>query len=292
MEDFVAALLAAARRPRERRRLQEKALAIGLAYWPALYVTGCDPEAFVAAEAVLSQRHGLWSPPEAHGGWDSENHYGVSAVTVRAMWFAAGCNADTSKFRAQVRLRMVARKGESCAQFLNRARGQRWLKAWGLAGYFSRQAMRALGKLSPELRHAACRGLDPCRGTTIRARHLNWAEVARIRALRLRTDDVQALEARAAVLPPTAAWEIMGMPSAQDARNMPKSWTETTISVDIVVRDYGFCWAGTIAACRQLELDPAGLYSRLDIYRVYRSEICRGKTLRRHVRNLLERKTS
>lgn len=101
------------RRRSTRRRLRARAADLGLAYWPALFTTGCNPRAFAIAEGILARKAGgLWgsiigasAPPEEaayastemrHGGWDSYGHHGISAGNVRDMWLAAGCRDTPS----------------------------------------------------------------------------------------------------------------------------------------------------------------------------------------------------
>lgn len=199
---------AAARDQVARRNARRRASALGLAYWPALLPNNrgsCDPRAFVAAEAVLQRRHGGWNPATGqHGGWDSHGHHGVCPGEVFQYWRAAGCR-DSPKFRFQVAQRVWAKKGDSLPWLRHRVRGQRWFDVWKWAypAALSSKAIAALGRLSPELRHAALRGVADV-GSKIRIRHLNWAEVARIQALRVDPSDrAQAL--RAQVLPARAA---------------------------------------------------------------------------------------
>ena len=196
-------------------RLHRRAESLGLAYWPALRQRGVDPRAFVAAERVLSSQVGsLWGEilpdgTRSHGGWDSWGHYGVSPREVADAWFAAGCR-DTGKFRLQIAAGIVARKGDTLPWLRAYVRGCRWL--WGnrLMGLpWSRQAMAALGKISPELRRAAIGNFFADGGRpagTIRIRHLDWAEVARVQAI-LRGGSVRA---RAALAGMRRACELLG----------------------------------------------------------------------------------
>lgn len=196
-------------------RLHRRAESLGLAYWPALRQRGVDPRAFVAAERVLSSQVGsLWGEilpdgTRSHGGWDSWGHYGVSPREVADAWFAAGCR-DTGKFRLQIAAGIVARKGDTLPWLRAYVRGCRWL--WGnrLMGLpWSRQAMAALGKISPELRRAAIGKFFADGGRpaeTIRIRHLDWAEVARVQAI-LRGGSVRA---RAAMAGMRRACELLG----------------------------------------------------------------------------------
>jgi len=195
------------------RRAKDRAREIGLSYWPALIADGyqprVDPRAYVAAERVLNRRHGEWCPEDGcHGGWDSKGHHGVDRVEVARYWYAAGCR-DSRKFRAQVVLRAEAKKGDSLPFLLNLVRGARWASAWGVDWrQLSRKAQAALGRLSPELRHAAVRGL-PEGACNIRVRDLNWAEVRRIQALRA-DPTPRALALRALVLPARPAAVVLG----------------------------------------------------------------------------------
>jgi len=209
-------------------RARRTADAIGLAYWPALIRDGhqasIDPRAYLHAERILAPRHGLYGQG-SHGGWDSQGHHGLSRGDVAKMWYAAGCR-PSPKFAIQVATRTIARKSESAAFVRNLARGQRWVVSWGVYG-LSRKAEAVLGRLSPELRHAAVRGIEgrwqgyralpadrqgfPGQQAPIpyRARDLNWAEVARIQALRA-DPSPRAAALRAIALPPRPAAVILG----------------------------------------------------------------------------------
>lgn len=188
-----------------RKRAKRLARRIGVVYWPALIGSkGVDPRCYLHAENVLTRLHGEWNPPECHGGWDSEGHHGLAGFQVRRMWLAAGCQ-DSPKFRLQVASRIVAKKSDTLPWLRHYIRGRRWLDAWRLEGY-SRKAVAALGRLSPELRHAAVRGLPSYCSGSRRIRDLNWPEVARVS--KLRADDSATSKAfRAlALVSPRAAW--------------------------------------------------------------------------------------
>lgn len=155
---------------------------IGLKYWPALInAPKCNPEAFVIAEKVMSAKHGYWGYNEDgkknHGGWDSKGHHGADAHDIAKYWYSAGCR-NTPKFRAQVRNGVKAQKGESLREYEDYCRGQRWLdiRTKYLGDYnFSRKAVVALGRLSPELRSAAV--INTQAGRVLRIRDLNWDNV-------------------------------------------------------------------------------------------------------------------
>lgn len=171
------------------RRAKQQAERLGLAYWPALirdgYQPKIDPLAYVYAEEVLERKHRLWDGKARSGGWDRYDHYGLSRDTVARMWYAAGCR-DTGKFRLQVAMGEVARRGDTAAWFKNYARGYRWYlrnsAAFDGLGTISRKTIAFLGRLSPALRWAALWGL-PCseaRGwKPLRIRDLNLALVAK-----------------------------------------------------------------------------------------------------------------
>jgi len=196
------------------RRAKWMAKSMGLAYWPALimddYAPDIDPVAYVAAENAMMASNGLWSPADGtRGGWDSKGHHGVSRYDVAGYWYAAGCR-DTPKFRTQVRLRTTAKKGDSLPFLINYARGQKWLLAWSNNYGVSRKAVAALGRLCPESRHAAMRGVPDDRADhPIRVRDLNWAEVRRIQALRV-DPSPRAMALRAVALPPRPAAVVLG----------------------------------------------------------------------------------
>jgi len=203
-----------------KRWARAKALRLGLAYWPALaYGPRIDPSAYVAAEQVLSARHGTWNPAAGcHGGWDAQGHHGLSAERVSEMWFAAGC-ADTPKFRAQVRSGILARKGDSLPWFLAYARGSSWCTAHAChidaLGALSRKAVAALGRLSPELRHAAMSGVQlpdyvAGRYVALRIRDLNWLSVSQLQAKLATASADGALRIRAALAGPRRAAQLLG----------------------------------------------------------------------------------
>lgn len=179
------------RQKNRRRRMRALAEIVGLKYWPALYATGCDPVAFVAAENVLRRKTGgFWGQiaPDGtvfRGGWDSYGHHGLAGSDVRAMWFAAGCR-DTPKFRAQVYWNKVAGKTESLSRLQNRLRAERWLEKnfrGVLAPYdFTNHALSGLGRLTWYSRWAAVQGLATLRasrpfGQKVKLRELNWEAV-------------------------------------------------------------------------------------------------------------------
>lgn len=207
-----------------------KALRIGLKYWPALISNNerakedrVDPRAFLEAEKVLKTKFGYYGrDPEtqkwSYGGWDMQGSKGLCPNDVRNMWLASGCKPG-DKFRAQLITGIVAGKGESAKFVYNLARGRRWLSNNNLddsrrddAPSYSRKAAAALGRLSPEIRHAATRGLleKMRRNTRVRIRDLNWAEVKRIQNLRS-IPTRKALLMRAIVLSPRAAAVALGM---------------------------------------------------------------------------------
>ncbi|GIW89651.1 MAG: hypothetical protein KatS3mg109_0083 [Pirellulaceae bacterium] len=147
--------------------------------WPALIGISCDPKAIKIAEEVLAAEHGSYYGRQEDGsfsyaGWDQQEYHGLSGRQVQEMWFAAGCR-DGRKFRLQLKLRMVATAGESCAAFLQRVRGERWLSSNQDVippGWFSKKAIRVLGRVSPVARRVLTIGMD-IQGR-IRIRHLNW----------------------------------------------------------------------------------------------------------------------
>lgn len=223
---------------REVRELRARAATYGLAYWPALRVGGCDPRAYAIAERVLIARTGeVWgerlpSGERSHGGWDFWGDHGLAPTTVRAAWLAAGCR-DGGKFRAQVRAGIVARSSDSLPQTLALIRGTRWLAAWQHGVQLSRRAVMALGRLSPEMRHAAMRDVQPSGAVRylpgngqvwdadgahtvlrtlpvpVRVRDLNWVAVAAAQALRA-DGSPRALVMRALALPANPARAILG----------------------------------------------------------------------------------
>jgi hypothetical protein len=221
-----------------KRRARVQAESMGLAYWPSLirdqYKVAVDPAAFVAAERVLSRTHGRYGETLpggtiSRGGWDSMGHYGLSPNRVARMWFSAGVK-DTPKFRVQVATNTVARKGDTTPFVRNFARGSRWLESWPIQSGISRKAVAALGRLSPELRHAAVQNLPEPRyrrfdrptGPTlelipVRVRDLNWAEVQRVQALRF-DPSPKAAALRALALPARPAAVVLGR---DHARRMP-----------------------------------------------------------------------
>ena len=102
-------IIAACNEQAAKRNMKQKAATLNLKFWPALYARDVDPRAFVAAEDVLSQQHGLWDGKKFRGGWDAMGHHGLSGHDVRKMWFAAGCR-NSPKFQMQVRKGIVAKR--------------------------------------------------------------------------------------------------------------------------------------------------------------------------------------
>ena len=174
---------------RDCRNARKAAARMGLAYWPALLPVQkdwlVDPAAYVAAEAVLAGRHGLYgrnpvTGEVCHGGWDSHGHYGVSPGQVRRMWQASGCR-DGRKFREQVRHRVIGMKGDSAPFVIHYGVGLAWFNrnqaAFTSQIWMSRKAIAVLGRLSPMLRWAAMDGVVSG-DSPVRVRDLNWAAVA------------------------------------------------------------------------------------------------------------------
>lgn len=173
---------------RDCRNAKLAAARIGLAYWPALLPVQkdwlVDPAAYVAAEAVLAGRHGLYgrdpvTGQKCHGGWDAMGHHGVSPGQVRRMWQAAGCR-DGRKFRAQVRTGTLAMKGDTAPFVTNYGVGLAWFTrnqaAFTSQLRMSRKALAVLGRLSPVLRWAAMDGVASG-DSPVRVRELNWKAV-------------------------------------------------------------------------------------------------------------------
>lgn len=171
------------------RRAKQQAARLGLTYWPALindgYQPKIDPLAYVYAEEVLERKHGLWDGKTNSGGWDRYGHYGLSRGTVARMWYASGCR-DTGKFKLQVAMGEVARRGDTATWFKNYVRGDRWymsnIAAFEDLGTISRKAIAFLGRLSPALRWAALWGVasnEARGGKPLRIRDLNLDLVAK-----------------------------------------------------------------------------------------------------------------
>ncbi len=169
----------------KKQRARSHAREIGLTYWPALidWKGDFDSMALVYAEDYLSRKHGLWGTKDANGvkntgGWDSYGHHGISMNDVKLYWFAAGCK-NTPKFHAQLRTHTLAKKGESADEFMNYARGRKWLDARTIylgSIRFSRKAVIALGRIPSYLRGYVVEGLR-ADNKVVRIRHLNWALV-------------------------------------------------------------------------------------------------------------------
>ena len=174
------------------RMAKRHAERLGLTYWPALirdgYQPKIDPMAYVYAEDVLERKHGLWDGKASSGGWDRYGHYGLSRDTIARMWYAAGCR-DTGKFRLQVAMGEVARRGDTAAWFKNYVRGDRWymsnVNAFEGIGAVSRKALAFLGRLSPALRWAALWNVPTGEARDwrpLRIRELNLALVSKAQA--------------------------------------------------------------------------------------------------------------
>ncbi|MFM7011722.1 MAG: PcfJ domain-containing protein [Betaproteobacteria bacterium] len=174
------------------RRAKDSAKAIGLAYWPALLAdVKVDRAAFVAAEAVLEKKHGLYTKEggkiTCRGGWDSQGHYGLSPYAIAKNWYAAGCR-DTSKFRLQVETGVLLKKGDSFPFAVAYVKGRLWLSRQRELNYnrFGRKAIAALGRLSADLRWAAVSFLNRQNyvptGGVIRVRDLDWETVKKVQS--------------------------------------------------------------------------------------------------------------
>lgn len=186
------------------RAAKNWAAAYGISYWPAFAYGDKSPsrDAMVAAEAVLSAKHGCYGDLRADGtrstgGFDSFGHHGLNGHDVQRLWFLAGCK-DTAKFRFLVRNwakdMPEFKKGDSISFCVNYQRGWRWFNAntkgiKAVAGirfmpWLSRKAMAALGRLSPTLRWAAVSSLPEWEDAVVlRIRDLNWDAVKRTQDL-------------------------------------------------------------------------------------------------------------
>ena len=208
--------------------LRRRAKALGLAYWPALYVRGCDPLAYIIAEAEMARRVGArWGEIDpdtgdrSRGGWDSAGRYGLSAHDVGRMWFAAGCR-DSGKFRIQAFHGIIARKGDSLPWLRNYVRGYNWLCRNRLLWLpMSRNATAAVGRLSAELRRPAIQALVPAGNgqPVIRIRHLDWQAVRAAEAA-LRTGAPRAI---AALSGARRAAQILGVEDADNPREIARA---------------------------------------------------------------------
>jgi len=188
VDDFLSMARMEAARRRFTKGLKERARSLGLAYWPALIQRhGVDPMAFVKAERVMEKSKGLWNNGANKGGWDSWGYYGIAPREVAEAWKKAGCK-PTTKFRDMVRLRQrpnlgetfirgVA-KGDSVMNVRHYAKGLEWVTRHGLQSGLRKNAIVALGRISPWARWAALSG-RPNTGW-IQMKDLNWAEVDRL----------------------------------------------------------------------------------------------------------------
>ena len=178
-------------------RLQEKAKGIGLTYWPALYGKwDIDPMAYVYAERILIDRTGeVWGQynewmtgKKTRGGWDSEEHYGISARMVKQMWYSAGCDNNT-KFQLQVEFGFVVGRRWNRHQALEILKGKRWLMNNGIHHWrFTERACWMLGRISAPLRRVAVskyyesyHDVD----VTIKPKDLDWVAVAKVQKDRI-----------------------------------------------------------------------------------------------------------
>lgn len=225
----------------KKQKARSHAKSIGLTYWPGLidWKGGCDSRALVAAEDVLSRIHGSWGKDandmKNPGGWDSYGHHGVSVYDVKMYWFASGCK-DSSKFKAQLRTRVKALKSESVTEFMNYVRGYRWIEArtkYMSHIYFSRKAVIALGRLSPELRSAAVLSLKHTNGNErIRIRDLNWEQVKNAQAMLLSGN----VKVRAALSGKKRAAQLLGCSESDSAVTRALMPQYSNISVEFAKR--------------------------------------------------------
>lgn len=231
---------------------------IGLAYWPALIgELSCDPKAFLAFEKFqASQKVVPWgarrsvkelmdwkekcggAPHEElgkhRGGWDSCGHWGASPDFVSKAWFAAGCR-ENGKLFVQFSSGVVAKKGDSITFFKNFLRGGNWLAknyfggrsngdrqyGWAIIDRYSswsRKALAALGRLSPEARHWAVRGVSGTHQKPVRVRDMNWQAVSHMEDLRWNSS-TEALHERQAAVPRKMAFTIAGLPHDSTGNN-------------------------------------------------------------------------
>jgi hypothetical protein len=233
----------------ERVWLKRRARQIGLAYWPALRERGVDPRAFVIAEQVLAPHAGVWGTYaqdgyKSHGPWDSYGYRGLTPGEVARLWRICGCR-DSAKYRFVLRVVWRARqqglgwvggressdvvgwgfdprKGDSLDFLCAYARGARWLAhQWDGANIwrFSRKATAAIGRLSPELRVAAIKGVcldDLDDEAIIRIRDLNWPEVVRVQRMLAEASPERAAIIRAALSGTRRAAAILGIAVPQE----------------------------------------------------------------------------
>lgn len=182
----------------QKRRIRAKARAIGLHYWPALYVDHVDPKAFVYAEAVFKDmgypKYGTmtirWGEPAlAPCGWDVEMFYGVSARTVAQIWLICGCR-NNGKFKLLVKLAVNGdlynyHLQSSQIKSLRVNQLKHWLNGWTavvgkhngnprFGNDYRRLVLIAIGRLSSEYRQLALEGTEP---KMRNSSELNWGLV-------------------------------------------------------------------------------------------------------------------
>lgn len=224
---WIATLIRQQAAKRHARRLAESA---GISCWPLLMNAsdrhGWDwRKAIPAAEAALAPRHGLYTGKDCRGGMDTQGHYGWCATQLRAAWRVAGCR-DTGKFRLLVRSHagwQVVKKGDSLPFARDMIRGWRWAHAWGLfyglnaCCGLSRNALAVLGRLSPELRHAAVRGVEMT-ARRVRIRDLNWTAVRQTQTLRADAAP-RSRVLRLVALPARPAWALLDQQQPKGCRH-------------------------------------------------------------------------
>lgn len=164
-------------------------------------------------------------PELNRGGWDSCGHWGASPDFVKKAWFAAGCR-ESGKLFLQFSAGVIAKKGDSVAFFQNYLRGSHWIShgytsnsnpqhGWAgadIGAYgWSRKALATLGRLSPEARHWATKGVKGTHEKRVRIRDLNWTAVRHLEDLR-RDSSPEALRERQAVVPRGMAFVLGGLP--------------------------------------------------------------------------------
>lgn len=184
-------------RLREKLKLKERAKSLGLTYWPALYGKwDIDPMAYVYAERILTAKTGeVWGTykeevggQKSRGGWDSEEHHGISARMVKRMWYSAGC-ANNTKFQLQVEFGFVVGKRWNRHQTLEVLKGKRWLaNNRSFVWRYTERACWMLGRLSAPLRRVAigpyC-GRTYTYGRPIKSKDLDWTTVSKVQKDRI-----------------------------------------------------------------------------------------------------------
>ena len=192
-------------------RAKAIAARIGLVYWKALLEDhGIDSRAFVYAERILRETSGIRE--RGNGKEYRVSWHNLRPSDVVAMWKAAR-KRNSKKFRFQVLHRIIAKKADTLAFLKKYQDGLEWVREWRpvLEG-MPRKTIAILSLVSPEARHTLTDSIkdDEC-VVGVELQDLNWAGVDALEKLQVEGSE-RSLVIRAALLPPSAAAVLLGVP--------------------------------------------------------------------------------